>query len=84
MDKLTLTGLNRIANSCDGVEIEITEQDLDTSFLELDVDSLALVELAERAAESCGVPVPAEVFEDFRTPRLALEYVRRHAGGGEE
>ena len=80
MQEFTLADLNRAVNTCEGVEMEITEADMEVTFAELDIDSLTLVELAERLASSHGIPVPTEIIEDFRTPKLALDYVNGHLG----
>ncbi|KOX11684.1 acyl carrier protein [Nocardiopsis sp. NRRL B-16309] len=81
MGTFTLSDLNRIVNDCEGVDLDLIGQTDETPFSELEIDSLTLVEVAERIASEYRIPVPPEVVEDFRSPRTTVDYVNRHLEG---
>ncbi|MER5648146.1 acyl carrier protein [Streptosporangium sp. NPDC002524] len=61
-------------------EIDIEGDIVDTTFTDMNYDSLAVLELASRIERDWGVAVPDEVAADLRTPREVLDYVNRKAG----
>ncbi|MDS1271053.1 acyl carrier protein [Lipingzhangella sp. LS1_29] len=83
MATFTLNDLARILHACK-VDIDIATVDTARPFTELDIDSLTLVELAERITNEYQVPVPPEIIDDFRTPQSTLDYVNRHLATQEE
>lgn len=80
--KFTLGDLSRIIDTYIDSDAQITEASLDESYADLGVDSLGLVDLAERINISYHVPVPLDIIEEMRTPRLTVAYVNGHLGGG--
>lgn len=61
-------------------EIDIQGDIVDTTFTNMNYDSLAVLELASRIERDWGVTVPDEVAADLKTPREVLDYVNRKAG----
>ncbi|MFI9005840.1 acyl carrier protein [Actinosynnema sp. NPDC053489] len=80
--KFTLDDLNRIIETHIDIDGRVTEDALDIPYAELGMDSLGLVELAERINIAHHVPVPLDIIEEMRTPRLTVDYVNEHLGGG--
>lgn len=74
-----LRELMRISAGVDE-EIDIEGDIVDTTFTDMNYDSLAVLELASRIERDWGVAVPDEVAADLRTPREVLDYVNRKAG----
>ncbi|WP_440103931.1 acyl carrier protein [Streptosporangium sp. H16] len=74
-----LRELMRISAGVDE-EIDIEGDIVDTTFTDMNYDSLAVLELASRIERDWGVAVPDEVATDLRTPREVLDYVNRKAG----
>ncbi|MFJ9420041.1 acyl carrier protein [Streptomyces sp. NPDC101227] len=80
MASFTLTDLDSVLRNITGYQLTSSSLDdthLDTPFDALGIDSVGLVELAHVLANH-GAPVPAEIIEDLRTPRLVLDHVNRH------
>ncbi|MGW2562307.1 acyl carrier protein [Streptomyces sp. NPDC001514] len=78
MSRISPDALFEIMRACVGEDSATDfsqEGVLDKSFVELDFDSLALVELGARLEESFGINVPEEVLDRMETPRHALDYV---------
>ena len=50
---------------------------LDTSFDDLDFDSLARVELGERIREQCLIDIPGDMVDQVLNPRALLDYVNK-------
>lgn len=80
--KFTLDDLNHLIDTYIDIEARITENALDRPYAELGMDSLGLVDLAERINISYDVPVPLDIVEEMRTPRLTVDYVNGHLDGG--
>ncbi|WP_239309653.1 MULTISPECIES: acyl carrier protein [unclassified Frankia] len=67
---------------------EIAQVDIDglartTTFTELDIDSLTVVEITTAMEESLGAKIPADVFAELATIGELEEQVVRMAGGPE-
>ena len=78
MAKFTLDDLNRIIEAYVDVDAPVTENALDTSYADLGMDSLGVIELVERIHLGYHVPVPTDTIEELRTPRLTIDYVNEH------
>lgn len=70
------------------VVLEIAQVDIDglagtTTFTELDIDSLTVVEITTAMEESLGSKIPAAVLSDLATLGELQEQVLRMAGGPE-
>ncbi|WP_163507022.1 acyl carrier protein [Fodinicola acaciae] len=48
---------------------------LDTPFADLELDSLAVLEIASRVERDWGVPVSDTVANGLKTPRMVLDFV---------
>jgi act minimal PKS acyl carrier protein len=79
MTEFTLDDMKRIMRSCAGEPeaIDLDGDIADVPFIELDYDSLAVLEMAARIQQELGVRIPDEAVEDMKTPRAAVEYVNR-------
>ncbi|MFI6930360.1 acyl carrier protein [Streptomyces sp. NPDC050287] len=79
MSAFTLDDLFRIASSATGEPMDSAppEQLQDTTFSDLGVDSLALLETATRVELETGVEIPDSQVPLLESPRLFLEYVDR-------
>lgn len=77
MSTFDLTDLTRILTACAGTDepVDLAGADVDTPFVELGYDSLALLELASMVQRDYGVPMPDESIEEMTTPRAAVDYV---------
>jgi acyl carrier protein len=69
------------------LEIDEERITLDSSFAELDADSLALIELVEALEEdlgerTVGFSIDDEDLEDLKTVREAVDYVVHRLGSG--
>ena len=82
MSKFTLSQLSKIYQACEGVDIELSDKNLDESFIDLGMDSLGIMELAERIEREYQVPVPStlpgETADILSTPRKVITYVNQH------
>ncbi len=71
-------GLAEIVNDVAGVPVEDVQ--LDKSFVDdLDVDSLAMVEIIVGCEEKFGVTIPDEESANLKTVGDAVAYVEQHA-----
>ncbi|GAA2656369.1 acyl carrier protein [Streptomyces lunalinharesii] len=79
MEPFTLTDLNTVMSRLSGHQLttRLDENHLDAPFDDLGMDSISLVELAQKLGEH-GAPFPEEIVEELRTPQLVLDYVNRH------
>lgn len=77
MANFELDDLVRLLASCAGVEeeFEINNDVLDTEFVDLGYDSLALLEVAGQVSREYGVPMPDNAPEYMVTPRSAIEFI---------
>ncbi|POM23580.1 Actinorhodin polyketide synthase acyl carrier protein [Actinomadura rubteroloni] len=75
MKEFTIDDLNDAISASHDAGTRVGEDMLDRPFFELGLDSLALVELAERLQAAYQVPIPDDVIEEIPTPRHALDYV---------
>ncbi|MFE2104390.1 acyl carrier protein [Kitasatospora sp. NPDC059463] len=76
MADLTLAALQEIIDSAiPEWGTTLTPENADLPFEELGVDSLALIETADRLQERYAVPIPDAAVDDLRTPRLTLAFV---------
>lgn len=82
MAKFTLDDLNRIIETYVDVDAQVAENALDTSYSDLGMDSLGVIELVERIHLGYRVPVPTDTIEELRTPRLTIDYVNEHLAEG--
>jgi act minimal PKS acyl carrier protein len=60
-------------------ELKLGGDILDTPFTELELDSLAVLEIASRVERDWGVPVSDSVANGFKTPRMVLDFVNNRA-----
>ncbi|MEU4577803.1 phosphopantetheine-binding protein [Nonomuraea sp. NPDC023979] len=81
-EEFTLDQLNRIVG--EDSDVLISPEQAGAAFADLGLDSLALVELAERLVDEYDVPAPEDVYRDLGTPELVLDYVNRHLGKGRQ
>ncbi|MDQ1706542.1 MAG: acyl carrier protein [Frankiaceae bacterium] len=71
-----LNGLAQIVNEIAGVPIDDVQPD--KSFInDLDVDSLAMVEIATAAEDTFGVRIPDDDLKDLRTVGDAVSYIEK-------
>lgn len=86
MSDFTITDLRRVATSAVSADDigEIDESSLDTEFLELGYDSLALLEVLAVIQREHGVRLPDEATESMQTPRMALDYINEQFKKAEE
>ncbi|SDT78884.1 acyl carrier protein [Actinoplanes derwentensis] len=80
---LDLDNLRRILKEAAGEDesLDLDGDILDTSFLDLGFDSLALLETVSRVSREFDVALPDEVLERCETPRALLEDVNRSLTG---
>ena len=70
--------LAELVNDVAGVPVEDVQ--LDKSFVDdLDVDSLAMVEIIVRCEEKFGVTIPDEESKNLKTVGDAVAYIEQHA-----
>ncbi|MEU8132170.1 acyl carrier protein [Streptodolium elevatio] len=62
------------------LEVELSEEHLDTPLAELGVDSPSLLELADCIHDCYLVRIPGDSVHTLRTARLILAYVNERAG----
>ncbi|MEU7842713.1 acyl carrier protein [Micromonospora sp. NPDC049114] len=76
---LSLDDLRRILREAAGDDdtVDIDGDILDTPFVELGFDSLAILETVSRVSREFAVALPDEVVERCDTPRAFLEDVNR-------
>ncbi|CAM3817976.1 acyl carrier protein [Nocardiopsis rhodophaea] len=79
MQKLTSDDLGRILRECAGEseKFQWDETVLDTTFDELEYDSIAILEAAARIQQEYGIRVEDESIPDLVTPRAFLDHVNR-------
>ncbi|GAA1666140.1 acyl carrier protein [Fodinicola feengrottensis] len=78
MSERTLTELRELMIASAGVgedELRLGGDILDTPFTDLDLDSLAVLEIASRVERDWGVSVSDAVANGFKTPRMVLDFV---------
>jgi minimal PKS acyl carrier protein len=81
MTAFTILELKEIMlSTADGAGLELDGDFLDTPFPELDVDSLAVLELATRIQQDYHLAMPDEAVAELKTPRDVLDYVSRRLG----
>jgi acyl carrier protein len=83
MSSLTIEGLRSIMGRCVGDDdsINLDGDLLDTPFLILGYDSLALLETATILKREYGVVIPDDELNDLETPGALLDKVNTVAGG---
>ncbi|MFJ5725448.1 acyl carrier protein [Streptomyces sp. NPDC093149] len=79
MDRLELTELTTLLRACAGEKegIDLDGDVLDTLFLDLGYDSLALLQTTGVIERDHDVLLDEEALEDARTPRQYLDLVNR-------
>jgi acyl carrier protein len=79
MSTMTVNGLQSIMRASAGEDESVVLDGgyLDTPFIDLGYDSLALLEAAAFIKREYGVSIADEDFEELRTPRSLLERVNR-------
>ena len=78
MSQEILEGLATIVNEVAGVPVEDVQ--LDKSFVDdLDVDSLAMVEIIVGCEDKFGVTIPDEESKNLKTVGDAVAYVEQHS-----
>ncbi|MDK0524598.1 acyl carrier protein [Streptomyces sp. ML-6] len=79
MDRLELTELTALLRSCagEGEGVDLDGDVLDTLFLDLGYDSLALLQVTGIIERDYEVMLDEEVLEDAETPRQYLDLVNR-------
>ncbi|NGO71775.1 acyl carrier protein [Streptomyces boncukensis] len=83
MNQLTYTDLKALILACRSDLEELFESgDLsDTTFDEIDFDSLSRTELAEKINDSSGKEIPDDIVFEAATPRVLLEKVNAYLTG---
>ncbi|MCW5251288.1 MULTISPECIES: acyl carrier protein [unclassified Streptomyces] len=83
MPELTVKDLAAILASCAGDEevVPLDEEHLDTSFAELGLDSLALLNTVVKLERQCGVVLPEDVLGRTPTPRDLIKIVNDRVSG---
>ncbi|GGU89569.1 actinorhodin polyketide synthase acyl carrier protein [Streptomyces filipinensis] len=81
---VTLADLTRMLRESAGEEegIDLDGDVLDTPFLELGYDSLALLQVIGEVQRTYGISVPDDAVVDAETPRALLELI--NSGQGSE
>ncbi|MEU9144393.1 acyl carrier protein [Streptomyces sp. NPDC048349] len=80
MRHLELTDLTRLLNDCAGTEegVDMDGDDvLDTLFIDLGYDSLALLQATGLIERRYGITLDEEAMDEAETPRKYLELVNR-------
>ncbi|MFB6505496.1 MULTISPECIES: acyl carrier protein [unclassified Streptomyces] len=79
MDRLELTELTVLLRTCagEGEGVDLDGDVLDTLFLDLGYDSLALLQVTGIIERDYEVMLDEEVLEDAETPRQYLDLVNR-------
>ncbi|MFF3395022.1 acyl carrier protein [Streptomyces sp. NPDC002669] len=79
MDRLELTELTVLLRTCagEGEGVDLDGDVLDTLFLDLGYDSLALLQVTGIIERDYEVLLDEEVLEDAETPRQYLDLVNR-------
>ncbi|MEV6524984.1 acyl carrier protein [Longispora sp. NPDC051575] len=81
MRQLTTTDLKDLMTACLGETAETVLPDgdayLDTSFEELDFDSLARVELGEKVMDEYKISLPDGLVDQTPTPRALLAHINQ-------
>lgn len=78
MAERTLDELRALMIASAGVDedqVELGGDILDTQFSDLELDSLAVLEIASRVERDWGIPVSDTVASGLRTPRMVLDFV---------
>jgi acyl carrier protein len=77
MRELTIEDLKRVMRSCAGEDesVDLSGDILDTSFMDLGYDSLALLEAAALIKREYGVTLGDEDLGDLENPRAFLDKV---------
>ncbi|MFI6152967.1 acyl carrier protein [Kitasatospora sp. NPDC051170] len=75
--ELTLTDLTRMLRECAGEEegIDLDGDVIDTPFIELGYDSLALLQVIGQVQREYGVIIPDDAVVDAETPRALLQLI---------
>jgi len=74
-----LAGIGEIVEEIAGVPAdEVTPS---KSFVDLDIDSLSMVEIAVAAQDKFGVEIPDDQLKDLTTVQDVVNYVSKNAGG---
>ena len=75
MAEFTLVELKLITDACVGGDSGLGPDSADTTFDELDIDSLAVYEIMTRLEETLHFPVTDDEIDSLRTGRQILEFV---------
>lgn len=81
--EMTYDVFMRIMRECAGADesVEITADDIDTTFGDLGYDSLALLETAGRLEQDFGVALADDLVAELTTPRLFLDAINGRRPG---
>jgi act minimal PKS acyl carrier protein len=82
MSERSLEELRELMVASAGVgeeELHLGGDILDTPFTDLELDSLAVLEIASRVERDWGIPVSDAVANGFKTPRMVLDFVNNRA-----
>ncbi|WP_030688560.1 acyl carrier protein [Streptomyces sp. NRRL B-1347] len=82
MRAFTLEDLVQVLGTVTSDAVDVDEGRLDTDLTVLNVDSLAMVEAADRLQETYRLTIPDDDVSAFRTPRDLLEYMNRRLAEG--
>ena len=77
MSLITMEELRQVIKEVagDSTSSELDGNILDTPFTDLDLDSLAVLEIATRLQDTYRVPFPDETIETLKTPHDILSYL---------
>lgn len=82
MALITLDDLTRLLRESAGEEegIDLDGDILDTEFLDLGYDSLALLQVTGRIQREYGIELPDDAVADAETPRALLDLINQIGG----
>ena len=79
MPEFTQRDLTRLIRATVGVDesVDLEGDILDTPFVELGYDSLAVLEVTSRIEKEFPVSIPDEMVAELETPRQVIDYVNQ-------
>lgn len=74
---MTLDELRQVIQEVAGAgsEAQLSGEILDTAFVDLGLDSLAVLEIATRLQDTYRIPFPDETIDNLKTPHDILDYL---------
>ena len=74
---MVIKDIERIVNDYSEEDVELHPQD---NLAELGMQSLEMIEIAERIGEACDMEIPDEDLPDLVIVQDLLDYIEKHAG----